>query len=325
MASVLVDRWDETVKNLRDPPDANKGWKKKSLVHPRTFHPSFRPLYVHFATTVTDVIFPFTRDVDEVIYVAAAVWPGFVWPLLGLGGEEEEEEWTEPQLPSEATRMGMTKQLTSTVTSAFETLHTRQCSAEEWVRRGGFDYPRSRVRERETAPDTQGEGEEKEKVPLLVSSLSLIAKYILLASFIASTNPVKSDIRLFGRGLDGGKGKGKGKRRGGGGGGARGGRGRGRGGKGTTGKGSESGGGIKIPQRLLGPLTFPLDRMLAILGALMEEHDAASRFREGDRELYTIPGEWVDNMISRSGVLSCVSSLSSILCGLRKANWVLYR
>ena len=29
-----------------------------------------------------------------------------------------------------------------------------------------------------------------------------------------------------------------------------------------------------MPQRLLGPAAFPLDRLLAILGSLMEEHDA---------------------------------------------------
>ena len=185
--------------------------------------------------------------------------------------------------------MVMTKRLTSSLTHAFETLYTRRCSAEGWVKKKGGSV-------------------EGEKVPLLVSSLPLIAKYTLLASFIASTNPPKSDIHLFGRGKEGRGGKKRGGGRRGGGKGGRGGRGGRGGGRGGKKSGTTDPKGIKIPQRLLGPLTFPLDRMLAILGGLMEEHDASSRFGES-QEAYTIPGEWTDNQISKSGVLACVRSL----------------
>lgn len=30
---------------------------------------------------------------------------------------------------------------------------------------------------------------------------------------------------------------------------------------------------LQVPQRLLGPAAFPLDRLIAIIGSLMEEHD----------------------------------------------------
>ena len=34
---------------------------------------------------------------------------------------------------------------------------------------------------------------------------------------------------------------------------------------------------LQVPQRLLGPSPFPLDRLIALLGALLEEHDVESR------------------------------------------------
>ena len=37
---------------------------------------------------------------------------------------------------------------------------------------------------------------------LLSQSLPRMAKFILVAAFLASTNPAKSDLRMFGRGPD---------------------------------------------------------------------------------------------------------------------------
>ncbi|CAK9781969.1 hypothetical protein CC85DRAFT_138693 [Cutaneotrichosporon oleaginosum] len=82
--------------------------------------------------------------------------------------------------------------------------------------------------------------------------LPLAAKYLLVAAFCASYNPATSDIRLFGRGTGP-----DGRRR-------RGGRTR-RAGYGRTRVG-------KVPQRLLGPKPFPLDRLLAMFSSLYAEH-----------------------------------------------------
>ena len=58
-----------------------------------------------------------------------------------------------------------------------------------------------------------------------------------------------------------------------------------------------------MAQRLLGPSPFPLDRLLAILGALLEENDADARLPP---EEFVIPGEYSDMEISRRGVHSSV-------------------
>jgi len=82
------------------------------------------------------------------------------------------------------------------------------------------------------------------------TELTTIAKYVLVAAFLASSNPPKTDARLIGRTPDERR-----KRR-----------------RGRPRKTVTSGIGT-VPQRLLGPAAFPLDRLIAIIGSLMEEHD----------------------------------------------------
>jgi origin recognition complex subunit 5 len=83
-----------------------------------------------------------------------------------------------------------------------------------------------------------------------ITSLPQLSKFILIASFLASTNPPECDLRIFGRGLDEKK---KRNRR-------------------VSGKPTKTTRGLtKVAQRLLGTTLFMLDRMLAILGALFEE------------------------------------------------------
>lgn len=82
--------------------------------------------------------------------------------------------------------------------------------------------------------------------------LPLAAKYLLVSAYCASYNPIKTDVRLFGRGTgpDGRRRKGGAVRRAGY-------------GKARVGK---------VPQRLLGPKSFPLDRLIAMFAALYAEH-----------------------------------------------------
>ncbi|WOO80835.1 Origin recognition complex subunit 5 [Vanrija pseudolonga] len=95
--------------------------------------------------------------------------------------------------------------------------------------------------------------------------LPLAAQFLLVAAYCASYNPAKSDVRLFGRGT-GPDGK---RRRGGG---VR------RAGYGRTRVG-------KVPQRLLGPKAFPLDRLLAMFASLYAEHAARPEDLESDGEV----------------------------------------
>ncbi|KAL7421631.1 hypothetical protein Q5752_003400 [Cryptotrichosporon argae] len=82
--------------------------------------------------------------------------------------------------------------------------------------------------------------------------LPTAARFLVVAAYCASYNPAKSDLRLFGRGV----GADRKRKRGGG---TR------RAGYGRTRVG-------KVPQRLLGPKPFPLDRLLALFAALYAEH-----------------------------------------------------
>jgi len=60
---------------------------------------------------------------------------------------------------------------------------------------------------------------------------------------------------------------------------------------------------LKIAQKLLGPVPFPVDRMIAILGALLEENDVESRLSAPE---FKIPGEYTDMEITRVGVYCTV-------------------
>ncbi|GHJ89996.1 hypothetical protein NliqN6_6398 [Naganishia liquefaciens] len=105
--------------------------------------------------------------------------------------------------------------------------------------------------------------------------LPLYAKYLILAAYCASYNSPRTDLRMFGRGPLTLRGK---TRRSGID--AAGSAGRGYEGSGSAGK--KTGAGLKkvktlgkvgkVPQGLLGPKSFPLERMLAIFQSLLAEH-----------------------------------------------------
>ena len=59
----------------------------------------------------------------------------------------------------------------------------------------------------------------------------------------------------------------------------------------------------QISQRLLGPAPFPLDRVIAILGALLEENDVDTRPLARE---FTIPGEYTDMELGRVGIYASV-------------------
>ncbi|ORX36634.1 origin recognition complex subunit 5 C-terminus-domain-containing protein [Kockovaella imperatae] len=111
--------------------------------------------------------------------------------------------------------------------------------------------------------------------------LSVAAKFVLVAAYCASYNPSKSDVRLFGRGTgpDGKRRRGGGTRRAG---------------YGRTRVG-------KIPQRLLGPKPFPLDRMLAMFASLYAEHatrppDLEPAFGDWDTEDLDAEMDWLPSV-----------------------------
>jgi len=61
-----------------------------------------------------------------------------------------------------------------------------------------------------------------------------------------------------------------------------------------------------VPQRLLGPTPFPLDRLIAILGALLEENDVENRPPAPE---FVLPGEYTEMEMGRAQVYALVSLL----------------
>lgn len=193
--------------------------------HPDTHHPALQPLYKHYATTLYSVCSPFTTDPDELAYIAAARWPGFVQPVLddhkrqieeyrararlpqdeavadSEGEEDDREETPELEPPSEDVRIRLTRLFTPSFTAALDALYPRLTFAAAWARANVPDAdllsnpPRQSNSLPARMPDEQGSHGALECLPRM-------AKFILVASFIASTNPAKTDMRMFGRGPD---------------------------------------------------------------------------------------------------------------------------
>jgi len=235
------------------------------------------------------------------LYISAARWPGFVQPLLderqrkrdnGLLDDEEDDEITPP---SEETRMRLTRLFTPSFTAAMETLYPRLTNAADWAKKNIPEYdvlakpPGYILKTRSDSPNITGMQHyhiEEDNTGTL--ALPRMSQFILVAAFLASTNPAKSDLRMFGRGLD----EKKRKRRGV-----------------VRKKGGGKGGPAKIPQRLLGPTPFPLDRLVAILGVLLEGNDVDTRL---PAEEFTIPGEYTEMEIGRVQVYAAIMELTSM-------------
>jgi len=206
---------------------------------------------------------------------------------------EEDEEEEEPKqvsiLPSEHTRMRLNRLFNSSLTHALESLLPRLSNATDWAL---SNQPEPNLLSKPLA-HSQQRPPASPAAPTGMNALPRISKFILVASFLASTNPAKSDMRMFGRGLDEKKRKKRIRRVGGG--------------KKVKGDGTTAA--AKVPQRLLGPVAFALDRMIAMLGALLEENDIDSRLIPHE---FGVPGEFTDMEINRVGVFSAIMELTSM-------------
>ena len=192
--------------------------------NPGPYHPSLKTLYSHFVTTLCNVCDPFTHDSQELEYIAAARWPGFVQPVLDdyerqarlqrqnsdeLFGEETDEdppdvraeEHLDLQLrpPPEDVRMRLTRLVTPSLTVALEALYPRSTNATDWAVENALETDLLSKNPAQLVKEPHWKFKRDEGG---VKSLPRMSKFILVAAFLASTNPAKSDIRMFGRGLD---------------------------------------------------------------------------------------------------------------------------
>ncbi|KIK67508.1 hypothetical protein GYMLUDRAFT_874867 [Collybiopsis luxurians FD-317 M1] len=309
---------------------------------PHPYDPVLLSAYTRFISILVDVCIVYTNDPHEVQYIAAARWPGFIKPVLDAHQlNMEADPGAELEHVSTDVLMRLTTHFKPSLTLALEQLYPRLTNAADWARaneasaaalaRDGlvlgdvededdqeghdteemdvdadvFSSPSRRTSKRlqnqkaiesQKAAQNQLSSSVKEILPLSVS-LPRISQFILVAAYIASMNPAKSDLRMFGRGADGEK---KRKRRGR---------------KQASPVKSKSGQGeAKIPQRFLGPSPFPLSRLIAILGALLEENDAAmGELNDSGYGLdFSIPGEKTDYEINRVGVYASITHLTSL-------------
>ncbi|KAJ7489192.1 putative origin recognition complex, subunit 5-like protein [Mycena latifolia] len=205
-----------------------------------SYHPSFRPLYKQFLSVLMDSCAPYLQDPNELQYIAAARWPGFVQPILDAHnrlGDDVDMDADDDNLtlkpPAEDVRMRLIRIFKPSSQTALQTLYPR------------LDHLRIEPHRTTLRQICEVEADEGR-----TAVLPRMAKFILVAAYLASTNPHTSDLRMFGRGLD----EKKRKRR------VR---------KATVKSGTA--------KRVLGPNPFPLDRLIAILGALLEENDADHR------------------------------------------------
>ncbi|WWD17262.1 hypothetical protein CI109_101700 [Kwoniella shandongensis] len=204
---------------------------------------SSHPLFPRFLDLLLSTVLPLvTPPISELHYLAQSLWPIYTSTLPPhLEMTELRLAFPDPENPPEPLNVtlklltDLKHQLSLSLAAAIENLIPRQL--------GGFEF---------TQAMTPGPGKARilPKPPSL--ELPLAARFLLIGGYCASYNPAKSDVRLFGRGAGVG-----GKRKKGGG--TR------RAGYGRTRIG-------KVPQRLLGPKPFPLDRLLAIFGSIYAEH-----------------------------------------------------
>ncbi|WVR07082.1 hypothetical protein IAU60_004121 [Kwoniella sp. DSM 27419] len=204
---------------------------------------SAHPLWSRFLDLLLSTVLPLiTPPIQELHYLSLSLWPIYTaslpphleMTLLNMAYPDA----SHPPPPLEVNIKLLTdlkSQLSLALASAIESLLPRQIGSEQFVK-----------------ALTPGPGKMRQLPKPPTMELTLVARFMLIAAYAASYNPAKSDVRLFGRGTgpDGKRKKGGGTRR--------------------AGYGRARIG--KVPQRLLGPKPFPLDRLLALFSSLYAEH-----------------------------------------------------
>jgi hypothetical protein len=208
-----------------------------TLTPAHTYAASLAPLHGAFCAALHATLAPFAPAPDALAAVAAARWPGFVLPLLdahaaslaAAAGDEDADgdgegatgdEALEPAPPAEDTRMRLLRLFTPSFAAALDALAAGASDAAGWAAADAAAADTHAVGSA-LAPSTTGAD--------ALRALPRLQRFVLLAAYLASTNPAKADARVLGRLADG---RGRGRRRGGGGTGAR----RGRGGRGGANK-----------------------------------------------------------------------------------------
>ncbi|KAI0035764.1 origin recognition complex subunit 5 C-terminus-domain-containing protein [Vararia minispora EC-137] len=259
------------------------------------YHPSLSSLYEFFITTLYDTCALFTKDPDELAYIAAARWPGFVQPVLdAYSTKRAEDPDTELDTTGFESRVRLMTHFKSTFVAALEELLPRLTNASAWAEahvpqsaapaNGESSSPRKRIRNTSANGDDEASNKDEARA---VCALPEMSRFVLVAAYIASTNPPKSDLRMFGREAERRR-----KRKGGG---AR--------------KNPVRSTQARVPQRLMGPTSFPLDRLLAILGFLLDSYNLDAR-NPGPE--FSPPGSYTELELGRVHVYGAIAELAKM-------------
>ena len=146
---------------------------------PHAYHPALAQLYAQYVDTLCSICTPFTRNPHELSYVAVAQWPSFVAPVL-----EAQRDANQFHLIPEDVRLRLLRVFLPSFTAALEALLPRRMHARAWSL---------------TSDVSDGPASDEKSVGMTIRSLSTLQKYILLAAFLASSNPSRTDIRMFAR------------------------------------------------------------------------------------------------------------------------------
>ncbi|WWC70029.1 uncharacterized protein I206_103973 [Kwoniella pini CBS 10737] len=215
-------------------------------------HPLWSRFLDLLLSTTLSLCYP---SIEEISYLAEALWPIYTsklnphFSMIHLN-----QSYPDPLNPPKELEINLKLltdlkyQLSLSLTSSIENLLPRQIGLNEFKKSflpsnstSTFDF---------VIGNNNGIGKNLPKLPNI--ELNNIENFLLVASYCASYNPPKSDIKLFGRssGPIGKRKKGGGFRR--------------------AGYGRVRIG--KVPQRLLGPKPFSIDRLLALFSSLYAEH-----------------------------------------------------
>ncbi|KAH7099954.1 origin recognition complex subunit 5 C-terminus-domain-containing protein [Auriculariales sp. MPI-PUGE-AT-0066] len=271
-------------------------------------------MFNKYTSILHDTCIAYVRDVDELAYICGATWVPFVQPIVDAWRIRQTEldvmdEDTPPPPPSEQTQHQFIKAIMPALTAALEVLYPRAVSPRDFATQyitpvlanviinfaNAEDEPAPISPIKHNSPRKAGQRESQAQrqaqadALLLARGLPRMAQYILVAAYVASFNPPRSDVRLFGRTSDG-----RGRRK--------------------------KGGGMakarrrccQIPPRLAGPSAFPLERLIALLGRLLEDYDPPVQDDDTTVDVGALSLECAEVDVGRVQTLALINELSTL-------------
>ncbi|KIM24954.1 hypothetical protein M408DRAFT_331435 [Serendipita vermifera MAFF 305830] len=209
------------------------------------FHPVLQPIFDSFTELVYGICSPYTQDPIDISYILATHWALYISPIINDWNDfnDREEEY---EIPAQA-QARLNAIFRQSIGASVQSLYPRLVDSETWLSQGSEADYNIRFSEADRNTVLQRRKEMHEQGSLNVTRLPLMARYLLVASYLASFNPTSMDVRILSQVRDPTKKFRKiGPRK------------------------VRPGTALKIGHLLSGPGTFTFDRLWAVSGALVE-------------------------------------------------------